>query len=209
MTEQPPTLFVVDDDPSVRKALKRLLGSQGYRVETFGCAAEYLTREHYTGRGCVILDLRMPGLDGIELQSRLTAAGRDLPIIFLTAHGDVPASVQAMKEGAADFLLKPVDESALFRAVDQALARQAEQLAEQTVTAQARSRLASLTPREQEVLRCVLGGGLNKQIAAHLGIAEKTVKLHRAKVMVKMGATSAAELGRVCALLGISPQSCT
>jgi len=156
----------------------------------------------------VILDLRMPGLDGIALQSRLTADGRDLPIIFLTAHGDVPATVQAMKEGAADFLLKPVDETALFGAVAQALARRAEQRTEQKVDGEARSRLATLTPRELEVLRCVLGGGLNKQIAAHLGIAEKTVKLHRAKVMAKMAATSAAELGRICARLGITPQSC-
>ena len=208
MTGQSPVLFVVDDDASVRKALQRLLGGEGYRVETFGAAAQFLAREPHTGMGCVILDLRMPGLDGIELQSRLAAAGRDLPIIFLTAHGDVPTSVRAMKEGAADFLLKPVDESALFRAVEQALARRAEQLTEQAFTGGAKSRLASLTPRELEVLRCVLGGALNKQIAAQLGIAEKTVKLHRAKVMAKMAVTSAAELGRLCTLLQISPQSC-
>ena len=208
MTDQVPAVFIVDDDASVRKALQRLLASRGYRVETFADAAEYLTRPAWNGLGCLILDLRMPGMSGMELQQELNAKGCDLPILFLTGHGDLPSGVEAMKRGAVDFLQKPVDETALFRTLEQALDRRRAALDLRNQSASARERLELLTPRELEVLRCVLSGARNKQIAGHLGIAEKTVKLHRARAMEKLAAGSAAELGRRCAELGVKPESC-
>ena len=209
MTEQAPAVFIVDDDASVRKALQRLLASRGFRVETFADAEEYLTRGPLDGIGCLMLDLRMPGMGGIELQAELKAKGCELPIVFLTGHGDLPSGVEAMKQGAVDFLQKPVDETALFRALEQALQRRRAALAECGEVASARERLGLLTPRELEVVRCVLSGARNKQIADHLGIAEKTVKLHRARAMEKLAAGSAAELGRVCAQLRLEPEACS
>ncbi len=209
MTDHAPSVFIVDDDASVRKALQRLLASRGYRVETFAGAAEYLTRPAWNGLGCLILDLRMPGMSGMELQQELNAKGCDLPIVFLTGHGDLPSGVEAMKRGAVDFLQKPVDETALFRTLEQALDRRRAAMGESGEAASAQARLGLLTPRELEVVRCVLSGARNKQIAGHLGIAEKTVKLHRARAMEKLAAGSAAELGRLCAKLGVEPEACS
>lgn len=199
------TVPVVDDDPAVRKGLARLLRSAHHSVQTYASAAEFLARAGDDGVGCIVLDVRMPGLDGIELQERLAARGDDLPIIFLTGHGDIPMSVQAMKQGAFDFLTKPVDEEVLLGAVNRALLRHRAASAERLQTRALRARLESLTPREQEVLRWVLSGALNKQIAANLGIAEKTVKIHRGQVMKKLGLTSVAELIHACRCAGIEP----
>lgn len=200
MTEADVRVFVVDDDPSVRKSLGRLLGSAGYAVESFDSAEAYLERDGYTGVGCLILDLRMPGMDGLELQSRLQEATVDIPIVFLTGHGDVPTGVGAMKRGAVDFLTKPVEEQALFAAVDESIGKH-------RGIRESRQRLASLTTREFEVLRLLIGGALNKQVAAALGISEKTVKAHRKHIMTKLHASSAAQLGSICAQAGITPQN--
>jgi FixJ family two-component response regulator len=208
MLERAPTLFVVDDDASVRNAMQRLLRSRGYRVETFADAAAYVARPPFEGLGCLILDLRMPGMSGIELQAELKRLNHALPIVFLTGHGDLPSGVEAMKRGAVDFLQKPVDEEALVRAVELALDQRRTALAGRAAKVSARALLETLTPRELEVVRCVLSGARNKQIADYLGIAEKTVKLHRARAMHKLAAGSAAELGRLCAELGVTPQSC-
>ena len=191
-------VFIVDDDGAVRTALSRLLRAAGCDVETFASADAFLARDAYAGPGCLVLDVQMKGLTGMELQGRLAAGECELPIVFLTAHGDIPMSVEAMKQGAVDFLTKPVDESLLLPAVRAAI--------EQSEARHAvRERVAALTRREFEVMRCVLTGALNKQIAAHLGIAEKTVKIHRGRVMSKMGVPSVAELVRMCDLAGIPP----
>jgi len=194
---------VVDDDPSVRKGLARLLRSAGLTVETFGSAAEFLGRERNDSVGCIVLDVRMPGQDGMALQAYLAVRDVDLPIVFLTGHGDIPMTVEAMKNGAVDFLTKPVDEEVLLDAVRQALLRHRTAQSERLEVQVLRERVASLTPREFEVLRCVITGALNKQIAAHLGIAEKTVKIHRARVMEKLGVTSVAELVQTCQRVGV------
>jgi FixJ family two-component response regulator len=200
-------VFVVDDDEAVRKGLARLLGSAGFAVETFASAAEYTTREAYGGVGCVVLDICMPGLDGMGLQSCLAEEGTDLPIIFLTGHGDIPMSVRAMKKGAFDFLTKPVDEDVLLTAIRQALLRHRADRRERLEAEALRARLKTLTPREHEVMRWVITGELNKQIAARLGIAEKTVKIHRGQVMRKLGLTTVAELVQTCQRVGIMPRS--
>jgi FixJ family two-component response regulator len=204
MGEGPDTVFVVDDDESVRKSLVRLLRSADLRVESFSSAGELLARDPYDGVGCIVLDVRMPELDGIGLQARLAQTGGDLPIVFLTGHGDIPMSVRAMKKGAFDFLTKPVDEDVLLSAVRQALLRHRAARAERLEIEALRTREGTLTPREQEVLRGVIAGALNKQIAAELGIAEKTVKIHRGRVMQKLGASSLAELIRICQRMGIA-----
>ena len=198
-------VYVVDDDPSVRKALARLLHSAGHTVETFSSAAEFLARERCQGVGCLVLDVRMPSLGGMELQAELAARGIDLPVVFLTGHGDIPMTVEAMKQGAVDFLTKPVDEEVLLDAVHQALLRHRAARSERLEVQALQERVASLTPRELEVLRCVITGALNKQIAARLGIAEKTVKIHRARVMEKLGVTSVAELVQSCQHAGVEP----
>jgi FixJ family two-component response regulator len=198
-------VFVVDDDEAVRKSLARLLRSVGLAVESFPSASEFLAREHYDGVGCIVLDVRMPALDGMGLQGRLAAQEVDLPIVFLTGHGDIPMSVRAMKRGAFDFLTKPVDEDVLLTAVRRALLRHREARAERLEGEELRARVETLTPREQEVLRWVIAGALNKQIAAHLGIAEKTVKIHRGQVGKKLGLTTVAELVQACQRAGIDP----
>ena len=198
-------MFVVDDDPSVRKGLTRLLSSIGYAVESFDSALSYLEREAYDSIGCVILDVHMPGMDGLDLQSRLNASESDLPVVFLSGHGDVPSSVGAMKNGAVDFLTKPVDEQALIAAIDDALDRHCRIRQSKAADAGAQARFARLSAREFEVMRVLLGGALNKQVAVSLGISEKTVKAHRKSIMTKLEASSAAELGRICALAGIKP----
>ena len=200
-------VFVVDDDEAVRKSLARLLRSTGLAVETFSSAAEFLTQENYSGVGCILLDVRMPGLDGMALQAQLAKKGVDLPVIFLTGHGDIPMSVRAMKEGAFDFLTKPVDEDALLTVIRQALLRHQTDRRERLEAEALRARLKTLTPREHDVMRWVISGELNKQIAGRLGIAEKTVKIHRGQVMKKLDVKTVAELIQMCQRVGITPQS--
>lgn len=194
---------VVDDDESVRQGLSRLFRSARFPVETFGSAEDYLDRPAHNGPSCLVLDVRMPGLDGLELQQ--TLAGRETQIVFITGHGDVPMCAQALKAGAVDFLTKPVDDEVLFAAVTRALARSTEIRKAKAERASTRAKLDQLTPREFEVLQRVIAGWLNKQIAAELGAAEKTVKIHRGRVMEKMGVASVAELVRIAQVAGVTP----
>ncbi len=198
------TVFVVDDDLSVRGALARLLKSAGYTVETFASAREFLDRARRSeSAGCVVLDIRMPGLSGLELQSELKAFGPPLSIIFITGHGDIPMSVRAMKDGAMDFLAKPIHDEDLLLAVRQAIARNVEDRTHYRVLSDLQKRALTLTPRETEVMAHVVRGQLNKQVAGELGTVEKTVKVHRARVMEKMKVTSLAELVVAADKLGI------
>ena len=203
MSAVAPMIFVVDDDPSVRRSLTRLLTSAGYTVEAFASAGEFLARERYTGPCCLVLDMRMPGLTGLELQETLAAAGRRLSIVFVTGHVDVPMSVRAMKRGAADLLTKPFDDKDLLAAIQRAVAKDAQDLGEEARVAELRERVARLSPREAQVFALVVTGMLNKQIAAALRIGEKTVKVHRARVMQKMRAGSVAELVRFADSVGV------
>jgi FixJ family two-component response regulator len=204
MAELEPTIFVIDDDPSVRKSLTRLLRASGYVVEEYPSAEAYLRRAPYPGTGCIILDFKLEGKSGIDLQRELNDMGHDIPIVFLTGFGDVPTSVRALKNGAGDFLLKPVDEAKLLEAVRQALDVHRKRYDEREKTRLLRSSFDTLTPREFEVMRWVLTGKLNKQIAGELGIAEKTVKVHRGQVMRKLGVDSVAELVRLAEAAGIA-----
>jgi FixJ family two-component response regulator len=197
-------VYVVDDDRSVRAGLKRLLTATGFDVEAFESAAAFLSREHYDGPACLVLDLSMPALTGTELQARLVEADSTLPIIFLSGHAEIEDSVRAMKHGALDFLTKPVDEEVLLAAVRNALEQHRQRLGEAAELQAIRERMATLTERELEIATWVITGLLNKQIATELGIAEKTVKIHRSRVMEKMGVTSVAELVRLFAQLNIS-----
>lgn len=190
--------MVVDDDASFRRSLARLLLSHGMEARQFESAEALAGCGAFPEYGCMVLDVRMPGLDGLTLQEKLRSEGHDLPIIFLTGHGDIPMSVRAMKHGASDFLTKPVDEAVLMGAIHKALA-------DQCRAGGLRARVKSLTQREFEVMRHVISGTLNKQIAAALDITEKTVKVHRARAMEKMGVGSLAELVRVCAAAGVDP----
>ena len=196
-------VFVVDDDLSVRKSLTRLLTSAGYAVEAFASTKEFLARAPYPGACCLVLDIRMPGGTGLELQETLAATGRRASIVFLTGHVDVPMSVRAMKRGAADLLTKPVDDEDLLASIDRALAKDVRDLDEEARVADVRSRVALLTPRETEVFALVVTGMLNKQVAGALGISEKTIKVHRARVMEKMRAGSMAELVRLADRVGV------
>ena len=198
-----PMVFVVDDEPSVRRSLTRLLASAGFTVEAFASAREFLARAPYAGPCCLVLDVRMPGLSGLELQETLAAAGRRMSIVFVTGHVDVPMSVRAMKRGAADLLTKPVDDKVLLAAIQRALAKDVADLGVEARVADVRKRVKLLSPRETEVFALVVTGMLNKQIAGELGIAEKTVKVHRARVMEKMRAGSVAELVRLADLAGV------
>jgi len=205
MDESGPRIFVVDDDVSVRQGLSRLLRSKGYQVEAFSSGEAYLQEPPYPGPGCLILDFRMPGLSGIDLQARLIEIGCELPIIFLSGHGDIPVSVSAMKQGAVDFLTKPVDEVDLFEAVEHALVLHASIRARHESEDELNEKLRHLTRRELQVMRLLLGGARNKEIGTTLGISEKTVKVHRGRIMEKLEVSSAAELGRFGALVGIEP----
>ena len=205
MTQTSAIVFVVDDDASMRTGLSRLLCSAGYQCEAFESAEAFLRRERHPGLGCLVLDLRMPQMTGLELQERLGRLGYHLPIIFLTGHGDIPHSVQAVKHGAVNFLTKPVDEEALLPSIKEALARSRQLLAAANEETAILQRTETLSPREFEVMQRVIAGALNKQIAAHLGIAEKTVKIHRGQVMEKMGVHSVAELVRLCESASIKP----
>jgi FixJ family two-component response regulator len=203
MTAVSPLVFVVDDDPSVRKSLTRLLTSSGYAVEAFASAREFLARGPHPGPSCLVLDVRMPGLTGLELQERLVAGGRRMSIVFVTGHVDVPKSVQAMKGGAVDLLTKPVDAKDLIAAVQRSVAKSAQDLSAAARVTEVQQRVKLLTAREMEVFALVVTGMLNKQIAAALGIGEKTVKVHRARVMEKMRAGSVAELVRLANEVGV------
>jgi FixJ family two-component response regulator len=203
MTESEAVVFVVDDDPSVRRSLERLIRSAGFTVESFASAQEFLERPWPDTPGCLVLDIQMPGVSGLDLQGELAAAEVNLPIIFLTGYGTVPASVRAMKAGALDFLEKPVDDRALVDAVHQAVARSRRARLEQAEIQEIQRRVDSLSPREREVLSLLLTGMLNKQIAFELGTAEKTIKVHRGRVMEKMQAGSVAELVRLAGKVGL------
>jgi FixJ family two-component response regulator len=189
---------VVDDDELVRRSLERLLKSAGFAVRTFPSSAEYL-EQRPLGPGCLVLDLAMPGLNGLELQERLVASGDSCQVVFLSGEADIPSTVQAMKSGAVDFLTKPVACDQLLRSITAAVSRDLVVRAAREKQDSVASHLASLTPREREVMDLVVTGMLNKQIAARLGTAEKTIKVHRARAMEKMGATSLAELVRLTA----------
>jgi FixJ family two-component response regulator len=207
MTPAHRLVCVVDDDLSMRKAVGRLLESEGYAVEIFTGAQEFLARVPHTGPSCVILDLNMPGLNGLELQETLAQAGRAERIIFITGGASVPTCVQAMKAGAVDYLQKPFRDEDLLRAVERALGRSAEQWLQRSQRKDVRDRLDRLTPREFDVLKGVIAGMLNKQIAARLGTTEGTIKVHRGRVMEKMGVTSVAELVVLAQRAGVAPTS--
>lgn len=197
-----PIVYVVDDDASICRALARLLRSAGFEVQTFPSAKAFLDWPAPDRPACLVLDIRMPGPSGLDLQSALREADRLLPIVFITGHGDVATSVRAMKAGAVDFLQKPFDDQELLACVQRALETSRAQRAERAERAMLGERMASLTPRERQVLRLVVTGMLNKQIADKLDIAEKTVKVHRGRVMEKMQAGSVADLVRMTAKLG-------
>lgn len=192
-----PTVFVVDDDASVLSAVGRLIRSAGRNVETFASPHEFFERARPDEPGCVVLDLRMPEMDGLELHAAMVRAGYHFPVIFMSGQADIQSTVKAMRGGAIDFLIKPFDELQLLEAIDRALARDLEETAARHGRDGLRARLRLLTTREREVCILVAAGRLNKQIAAELGIAEKTVKAHRARVMAKLGAQSVADLVRV------------
>ncbi len=198
-------VFAVDDDASVRKGLARLLRSAGYKNEVFESAADFLVRPAHGGPSCLIVDVKMPGLNGIELQEDLIRSRREEQLVFVTGHGDIPMCAQAMKAGAVDFLRKPFRADELLQCVQNALIRSAEQRRSGAEKNEARRLLDLLTPREFEVMQLVLTGMLNKQIAGELGTAEKTVKVHRGRVMQKLGVTSVAELVRLVQRAGLAP----
>jgi FixJ family two-component response regulator len=197
MTETDATVFVVDDDPPMRESLKNLLRSVGLRAELFASAQEFLRSKRPDLPSCLVLDVRLPGLSGLDLQRRTTEAGVEIPIIFITGHGDIPMSVRAMKAGAVEFLTKPFRDQDLLDAIEQALGRDRKARDQRAAIEELRSRFASLTPREREVMARVVAGLLNKQIAAEPGTSETTVKIQRHQVMVKMGAGSLPELVRM------------
>jgi FixJ family two-component response regulator len=202
-----PIIHVVDDDTSFRTAVTRLLRAAKYEVRGYASASEFLNSGARAAPGCILLDLWMPRVSGFEVQQSLAGMDESLPIIFLTGHGDIPASVRAMKSGAVDFLTKPVRREVLLRAVENALERDARDRASRSVLHELRACYQSLTPREREVFALVVSGKLNKQVAAELGTVERTIKAHRAKIMEKMQVESLAELVSVAIRLGLAPQS--
>jgi FixJ family two-component response regulator len=208
MNEATPIVFVVDDDDAVRRALMRLIRCAGYHVEGFGSASEFLESRPRTNlTACLVLDVQLPDLNGLDLQRELNAASALLPIIFITGHGDIAMTVSAMKAGATDFLAKPIGDTDLLRAIETALRNSSQAVANRIELESIRGRLARLTPREREVLALLVEGRLNKQVAYELGIAEKTIKVHRARVMEKMETHSLVELARITDKAGISLSS--
>ena len=206
MTDAPdPTVFLVDDDPSVLKALRRLLDASGLKVAAFDSAQAFLDAYDPDADGCVVLDVRMPGIGGFELQDILAERGCSLPIVFLTGHGDISMSVMAMKHGAVDFLTKPVNGEQLLSTIREAFEKCRRVRQERTARTSIEDRLRTLTPREREVLEHLIGGKLNKQVAFDLHTVEKTVKVHRSRIMQKMGVRSVAELVRLCEAVGLKP----
>jgi FixJ family two-component response regulator len=201
--ESDPIIAIVDDDPSAREGLQSLIRSAGWRVETFVSAQEFLVRPGAEAPSCLVLDLQLPGLSGLDLQKRMAEVGLEIPIVFLTGHGNVPASVQAMKGGAVEFLTKPFDEEVLLQAIQEAIERDRHTRQQHAELRELRDRYASLTARERQVMQQVVSGLLNKQIAAELDITDFTVKIHRGRVMRKMRADSLADLVRMAESLGI------
>lgn len=205
MSHAPETVYLVDDDPQVLRSLARLLGSAGMQVRAFASARSFLDEVGTDASGCVVLDLAMPGQDGLELQQVMFERGYGLAVVFLSGKGDVPHSVRALKRGAVDFLTKPVDGEALLAAVRDALERARQARQARTERLEFERRLATLTPREREVLHYAVSGRLNKQIAHELGTVEKTIKVHRSRLMRKLGARSVAELARLADRAGLDP----
>ena len=205
MNNQTPTVFLIDDDPSVRRGLSRLIRVAGFNVQAFASAGDFLASPHDEGPGCIVLDVKMPGLSGMDLQAEMNKAEYGMPIIFISGHGDVPMTAQAMKEGALDFLTKPVDREHLLNAIRTALDKDRASREEHAELEQIRARLDKLTPRESEVMRFVVAGLLNKQIAYELGITEDTVKIDRGRMMSKMDVVSVADLVRLTQKAGVEP----
>ena len=194
MNERAPIVFVVDDDPSVRRSIKRLIASVGLQVELFGSAQEFLLGKRPDAPSCLVLDIRLPGISGLDFQHELAEANIHIPIIFITAHGDIPMTVRAMKAGAVEFLTKPFRDQDLLDAIQRALERDRARRQGETEIAVLRARFESLSPREREVVGMVVSGMLNKQIAAEIGTTENTVKVQRSRAMEKMQAQSVADL---------------
>lgn len=203
MTEPVPIVFVVDDDASVRRAIKRLVESVGLRVELFGSAMEFMNSNRPNVASCLVTDIRLPGISGLDFQRELASVKDEIPTIFITAHGDIPMTVRAMKAGAVEFLTKPFRDQDLLDAIQVALQRDRVRRQQETEMASMRLRFESLTPREREVLPLVVSGKLSKQIAADIGTTEAAVKVHRSQLMRKLGAGSLAELVRMAARMGI------
>jgi FixJ family two-component response regulator len=204
-SQQQPIVFVVDDDISVRESLESLITFAGWQPETFASAAEFLARPRTTMPSCLVLDVSLPDLNGLELQKLVASERTDMPIIFITGHGDVPMTVQAMKGGAVEFLTKPFDDEVLLTAIHHAINRSAAVLNDQAEVSALRGSYESLTPRERDVMKLVVAGMLNKQIGLKLGISEITVKAHRGKMMQKMKADSVADLVKIAVRLGLAP----
>jgi FixJ family two-component response regulator len=205
MNKSPFTIYLVDDDPGVLKALTRMLSAKGHEVQAFSSSTDFLDRHDRSVPGCAILDVSMPDLDGLELQKAMKARGVERPVIFLTGVGDIPMTVQAMRNGAIDFLTKPIRSSQLLAAVALASDREAEALARHSELTSINDRLSRLTPREREVLTHVIAGRLNKQIAVDLGTVEQTIKMHRSRMMLKIGVRTVADLVRITELAGVRP----
>ena len=205
MSEPESIVFVVDDDPSVRRAIKRLIGCVGLQVELFGSAQEFLASKLPNVPGCLVLDIRLPGISGLNLQRQLAQANIQVPIIFITAHGDIPMTVRAMKAGAVEFLTKPFRDQDLLDAIHLALEKDRGRRQQESDLAVLRERFELLSPREREVVTMVVSGMLNKQIAAQIGTSETTVKVHRSRAMEKMQANSLADLVKMIQRLQVSP----
>ena len=205
MTSMRPTVVIIDDDPSARRGITRLIQAAGMKAETYDSPLDFLCRKHHSKIGCIVLDVKMPVMDGLQLQEELTNADYAPPIIFVSGHSDIPEATAAMKKGAVDFLAKPVDGEHLLNAIEESLRKDRENSKKLSEQKKIQERLCSLSPREYTVLKFVIAGRLNKQIAFALSITEDTVKVHRRRIMRKMGAGSLAELVRHCERVNIQP----